>query len=62
MATEVIETMKGYFGEGTIPEGNKHSFLGSNITIIKVKNIQIKMKDHMQELVETFELYEDAKL
>ena len=40
---EVIETMKGCFGEGATTEGNKHSFLGMNITITKYKSIQIKV-------------------
>ena len=44
---EVIKIMKGHFGEGTTTEGNKHSFLGMNITITQYKCIQIEIKDQL---------------
>ena len=54
--------MKVYFGEGTTTEGNKHSFLGMNITTTQDECIQIEMKDQLQEAVEAFELCEGAKI
>ena len=47
LVTELIEMMKVYFGEGTTTEGNKHSFLGMNITTTQDECIQIEMKDQL---------------
>ena len=38
----IIEVMKKYFGELTIIEGNRHSFLGMDITITKDRNIKMR--------------------
>ena len=45
VVTEVIELMKKHFGDLAVTRGDKHRFLGMNLTINKVKNIEIKMKE-----------------
>ena len=42
---EVIEMMKGHFGDLTVSRGNNHTFLGMNINVRKDKKVEIKMKD-----------------
>ena len=55
VVTDVINLMKSHFGELTITRGNKHRFLGMNITINGDKNIEIEMKDQLLEAVSMFE-------
>ena len=55
VVTDVINTMKTHFGELTVTRGKKHRFLGMNITINEDKNIEIEMKDQLQEAVDLFE-------
>ena len=42
------------FGYLVITRGKKHSFLGMNIEITKEKKIQIALKEHLEEVLETF--------
>ena len=54
VVTGVIELTKHHFGDLTITTGNKHRFLGVNITMHPKKNIEIEMKDQLQEAIDTF--------
>ena len=54
VVTEVIELMKGHFGDLTVTRGNKHRFLGMNITIHPQQKIEIEMKDQLQEAIDMF--------
>ena len=44
VVTHIIELMGNHFGELTITRGNKHRFLGMNLTVNKNKSIEIEMK------------------
>ena len=55
VVTEVIEMMKGHFGDLVVTRGNTHNFLGMNIRITKEKSIEIQMKDQLNEAIATFE-------
>ena len=52
VVTKVIELMKKHFGNLTITRGNKHRFLGMNITISPRKSIEIEIKDHLRETID----------
>ena len=54
MVTQVIELMKKHFGDLTVTRGNKHRFLGMDIAISKKENIEIEMKDQLQETIDVF--------
>ena len=58
VVTEVLELMKGHFGDLTITRGKNHNFLGMNITINDDKNIEIEMKDQLKEAIAVFEAAE----
>ena len=58
VVTEVIEIMKGHFGDLVVTRGKTHNFLGMNIHINDEKNIEIEMKDQLKEAVATFEAAE----
>ena len=62
VVTGVIELMKTHFGELTVTRGNKHVCLGMNITINKERNIEIKMKDQLQEAIDMFEIVKGNKI
>ena len=62
VVTDVINTMKSHFGELTVTRGKKHRFLGMNITINEDKNIEIEMKDQLQEAVDMFEQADCSKV
>ena len=47
--------MKSHFGDLTVTRGNKHRFLGMNITIHPQQKIEIEMKDQLQEVIDMFE-------
>ena len=54
VVTSVLEMMKKHFGNITVTRGNKHRFLGMNITINKDKNIEIDMREQLQEVLDMF--------
>ena len=62
VVTDVINTMKSHFGELTVTRGKKHRFLGMNITINEDKNIEIEMKDQLQEAVDQFEQADGSQI
>ena len=62
VVTEVIDLMKKHFGDLTITRGNKHRFLGMNITINQDKSIEIEMKDQLQEAIDMFTLHEGSEV
>ena len=62
VVTNVIDLMKSHFGELTVTRGKKHRFLGMNITINKDKNIEIEMKDQLQEAVNMFEQADSSRV
>ena len=55
VVTEVIELMKRHFGDLVVTRGKKHNFLGMDISITEDKNIEIGMKDQLNEAVASFE-------
>ena len=56
IVTQVIDLMKEHFGDLTVTRGNKHRFLGMNITINKGKSIEIEMKEQLLNVIEMFTL------
>ena len=54
MVTQVIDLMKKHFGDLTVTRGNKHRFLGMNITINEEKNLEIEMKDQLLNMIDMF--------
>ena len=62
LVTEVIELMKTHFGDLTVTRGNKHRFLGMNITLHPKQKIEIEMKDQLQEAIDIFGQNEGDKV
>ena len=62
VVTEIIDLMKKHFGDLTVTRGNKHRFLGMNLTINKKNSIEIEMKDQLQETIDMFVLSEGSKV
>ena len=62
VVTEVIDIMKGHFGELTVTRGKVHRFLGMNITITEDKMLKIDMKEHLQEAIDMFEKIEGGEI
>ena len=54
VVTEVIDLMKKHFGNLIVKRGNKHRFLGMNITIYLKEKIEIEMKDQLEKAVDIF--------
>ena len=55
VVTEVLEAIKGHFGELVINRGNKHDLMGMKITLDrKNKSVIIDMKDQVLEAFEMF--------
>ena len=50
--------MKGHFGDLTVTGGKTHNFLAMNIQINDEKNIEIEMKEQLEEAVASFEIAE----
>ena len=55
MLDELDEKMIYYFGDMEMNSGNKHEFLGMNITMNKDKSISIEMRDQIQKAIDKFE-------
>ena len=47
--------MNEHFGDLVVTRGKTRSFLGINIRITKEKNIEIEMKDQLNDTIATFE-------
>ena len=62
VVTDTIDLMKKHFGDLTVTRGNKHRFLGMNITINQKDSIEIEMKDQLQEAIDMFVLSEGEKI
>ena len=62
VVTEIIDLMKKHFGDLTITRGNKHRFLGMNITINMGESIEIEMKDQLKETIDMFVQSEGSKV
>ena len=52
VVTDIVNNISKYFGELTVTHGNKHTFLGMNLTIRKDKKIEVEMKDRLLETIE----------
>ena len=52
--TDVIHIIKGNFVDLTIYRGKEHTFLGTTITLIEYKIIEIEMKDQLEESIGMF--------
>ena len=50
--TDVINILKGYFGEITVTRGKKHYFLGMNITFRDDGTVEIEMKHQILEALD----------
>ena len=59
---EVIDIMKGHFGDLTINRGDAHTFLGMNIKIRADRKIEIEMKDQLQETIDTFKNFDNCTM
>ena len=51
---EIIAEVEKYFGEMTKTRGNKHSFFGMNFEITNDRIIEINMKQHVDDIIESF--------
>ena len=56
--TKVIDLTKEHFGYLKVTRGNKHRFLGMNITINKEKSIEIETEGQLLNVIEMFVLAE----
>ena len=55
VVTEILEAIKGHFGDLVISRGNEHEFLGMKITInTNTKDITIDMRGQIQEAFDMF--------
>ena len=50
----MVEKLKIHFGELTVTRGNKHTFLGMNITMRDDGKFEIDQKEHILEAIEAF--------
>ena len=57
---EVIEMMKGHFGNLTVNRGNNHTFLGMSINVREDKKVEIEMKDQLLETINMFTDFENG--
>ena len=62
VVTDTIGLMKKHFGDLTVTRGNKHRFLGMNITINQKDSIEIEMKDQLQDAIDMFVSSEGEKV
>jgi hypothetical protein len=62
VVTEVIDIMKGHFGDLTVSRGKKHRFLGMNIELTDDRKLKIEMKDQLQETVDMFTQLEEKEI
>ena len=56
VVSNIIKLMNEHFGELTVTRGNKHRFLGMNITLSKNKSIEIEMREQVQKVIDMFTL------
>jgi hypothetical protein len=54
VVTEILEKIKGHFGDIVISRGKEHEFLGMNIKLRDDGLIEIKMKKQIEEAAEMF--------
>ena len=54
MLTELIKIIKKEVGEITVSRGNRHTFLGMDLTFNEEKTVSISMKDYLTETIEEF--------
>jgi len=52
VVTNVIDILKGLFGELTVTRGKKHNFLGMDLTFCQDKTIKIEMKKMLNETLD----------
>ena len=53
VVTQVIQEIEAYFGKLKVNRGNKHDYLGMNITF-RDKKVEIEMKSQIREAIEWF--------
>ena len=58
VVTDIIEILKVHFGDLILTKWKKHNFLSMNININDNKNIDIEMKDQLNNAVGMFEAAE----
>ena len=59
---QVMEMLKGYFGDPNGTRWKKYSFLGMNIEFNNEENIKIEMKGQLNEAVSIFEAEEGEEI
>ena len=52
MVTQVIKDIETKFGQMSITRGNKHVFLGMNITFDESSTVAIMMREYLEEAIE----------
>ena len=50
----ILEQMEKKFGKLAIMRGNKHTFLGMNITIRKDRKFEVEMTEQLKETIQAF--------
>ena len=58
VVTEVIDLMKGHFGDLVVTRGREHNFLGMNIKLNDDNNIEIDMIEQLREAIDAFKTVE----
>ena len=51
---KIVKEISEYFGDLKIYRGNKHTFLGMNVTITNDHNIEIEMTDQLKKTIQAF--------
>jgi hypothetical protein len=54
VVTDILEKLKGHFGNITISRGKKHNFLGTDIEIREDGMIEMTMIPHIQDAIDSF--------
>ena len=62
VVSNVIKLMKEPFGDLAVTRGNKHRFLGMNITLNKNKSIEIETKELLEEVIDMFALVDGKEV
>ena len=62
VVTDVIDILKGHFGELTVTRGKKHNFLGMDITFNKDKTVSIEMKKMIEDTINMVDDQLDVKV
>ena len=59
---DVIEMIKGHFGNIVVIRGKQHKFLGINVKLRDDKKVEIDMVNQLQECIDLFNKYSQLKI